>query len=151
MVNVENHLFLKEDCKFLPVIWVKWKQSVCSITLLYSSTFYSLFLWFFFPKIFEFKYDKVFVRYSAFISKFEWFEKLCPIRRHERCIKPIGCACVIPTELLCNSIEMKSYLTSHDEHSPTNSAPTSLEHPITSKSTSAGLPLCFLISYWLFE
>ena len=84
MVNVENHLFLKEDCKFLPVIWVKWKQSVCSITLLYSSTFYSLFLWFFFLKIFEFKYDKVFVRYSAFISKFEWFEKLCPIRRHPR-------------------------------------------------------------------
>ena len=29
---------------FLSVIWVKWKQSVCSITLPCSSTFYSLFM-----------------------------------------------------------------------------------------------------------
>ena len=34
---------------------------VCCITLLYSSTFYSLFLSFFFLKIFKFKYDKVFI------------------------------------------------------------------------------------------
>ena len=76
MVNVENCQFLKENCKFLSVIWVKWKQSVCSITLLYSSTFYSLFLAFFVLEIFKFKYDKVFVRYSASISKFEWSEQL---------------------------------------------------------------------------
>ena len=49
---------------------------VCSITLLYSSTFYSLFLPFFVLEIFKFKYDKVFVRHSAFIPKFEWFEQL---------------------------------------------------------------------------
>ena len=50
---------------------------VCSITLLYSSTFYSLFLPFFVLEIFKFKYDKVFVRYSASISKFKWFEQPC--------------------------------------------------------------------------
>ena len=43
----------------------------------YSSTFYSLFLPFFVLEIFKFKYDKVFVRHSASISKFEWFEQLC--------------------------------------------------------------------------
>ena len=50
---------------------------VCSITLLYSSIFYGLFLPFFVLEIFKFKYDKVFVRHSASISKFEWFEQLC--------------------------------------------------------------------------
>ena len=74
-INVEIHQFLKENCEFLSVIWVKWKQSVCSITLLYSSTFNSLFLPFFVLEIFKFKYDKVFVRNSASISKFEWFEQ----------------------------------------------------------------------------
>ena len=46
---------------------------VCSITHLYYSPFYSLFLPFFVLEIFKFKfkYDKVFVRYSASIS----FEK----------------------------------------------------------------------------
>ena len=44
MVNVESRNFLKVNCGFLLVIWGKWKQSVCSITLLYSSTSYSLFL-----------------------------------------------------------------------------------------------------------
>ena len=46
---------------------------VCSITRLYYSPFYSLFLPFFVLEIFKFKfkYDKVFVRYSASIS----FEK----------------------------------------------------------------------------
>ena len=76
MVNVENCQFLKEDCKFLSVIWVKWEQSVCSITLLYSSNFYSFFLSFFVLEIFKFKYGKVFVKHSASISKFEWFEQL---------------------------------------------------------------------------
>ena len=57
------------------VIWVKWKQSGCSITLAYSSTFYSLFLPFFVLEIFKFKYDKFFVRHPASISKFEWFEQ----------------------------------------------------------------------------
>ena len=70
--------FLKENCEFLSVIWVKWEQSVCSITLLYFSTFYSLFLPFFVLEIFKFKYDKVFVRHSASISKnfkILWFQK----------------------------------------------------------------------------
>ena len=55
MVNVGNRQFLKEDCEFLSVIWVKWEQSICSIT---SSTFYILFLPCFFLEIFKFKYDK---------------------------------------------------------------------------------------------
>ena len=51
---------------------------VCSITLLYSNTFYSLFpIPFFVVKIFKIKYDKIFVRHSASISKFEWFEQPC--------------------------------------------------------------------------
>ena len=52
-------------------------EIVCSITRLYSSLFYSLFLPFFILKIFKFKYYKVFVRHSASISKFEWFEQPC--------------------------------------------------------------------------
>ena len=69
----------KVNFRFLLVIWVKWKQSVCSITLLYSSTFYSLFLPFFVLEIFKFKYDTFFVRNSAAISKFKWFEQLCAV------------------------------------------------------------------------
>ena len=57
----------------LCVIWVKWKQSVCSITLLCSSTFYSLFLPFFVQEIFKFKYGKFFIKNSASISKFGLF------------------------------------------------------------------------------
>ena len=57
------------------VIWVKWKQSVSPVTLPYSSIFHSLFLSFFVLEIFKSKYDKSFVRHSAFISKFEWFEQ----------------------------------------------------------------------------
>ena len=68
VVSVENHHFLKKNCEFLSVIRVKWKKSVCFTTLLYSSTFYSLFLAFFVLKIFKFKYDKVFLRHSASIS-----------------------------------------------------------------------------------
>ena len=67
---------LKVNCRFLLVIRVKWKQSVCSITLLYSSTFYSLFLPFFVLEIFKFKYDTFFIRNSAGISKFDQFEQL---------------------------------------------------------------------------
>ena len=55
---------------------------VCSITLLYSSTFYSLFLPFFVLEIFKFKYGKVFVKHSASISKFEWFEQPCSLAVH---------------------------------------------------------------------
>ena len=58
------------------IIWVKWKQPVSSITLLYSSTFYSLFLPFFILEIFKFKYDKFFCQKFCFISKFIWFEQL---------------------------------------------------------------------------
>ena len=44
--------------EFLSVIWVKWKQSVCSMVLSYSSAFYSLFLPLFILEIFKFKYGK---------------------------------------------------------------------------------------------
>ena len=74
VVDVDNHQFLKKNFKFVAVSWVKWKQSVCSITLFYSSTFYSLFLSFFVLEIFKFKYDKVFFQHFASISKFEWSE-----------------------------------------------------------------------------
>ena len=40
-----------------------------------SSTFYSLLPPFFILEIFKFKYEKVFVRHSAFNSKFEWLEQ----------------------------------------------------------------------------
>ena len=56
--------------------WNENSQYVCFITLVYSSTFYSLFLSFFVLEIFKFKYDKVFVGHSASISKFQWFEQL---------------------------------------------------------------------------
>ena len=49
--------------------------AVCSITLLYSSAFYRLFLPFFVLEIFKFKYDTFFIRNSAAISKFDWFEQ----------------------------------------------------------------------------
>ena len=49
----------------------EWNEN----SLLYSSTSYCLFLPFFVLEIFKFKYDKVFVRNSASISKFEWFEQ----------------------------------------------------------------------------
>ena len=38
VVIVENCNFLKVNCWFSLVIWPKWKQSVCFIILLYSST-----------------------------------------------------------------------------------------------------------------
>ena len=75
MANVENCQFLKRNSKFFSVISVKWKQSVCSITLPYSTTFYSLFLPFFVLEIFKLKYDKFFVRHSTSTSRFEWFEQ----------------------------------------------------------------------------
>ena len=52
-------------------------ELACSITLPYSSAFYSLFLPFFVLEIFKFKYDKFFVRHSASISKFELIEQPC--------------------------------------------------------------------------
>ena len=57
------------------ICYLREMKIACSITLLYSSTFYSLFLPFFVLKIFKFKYDKIFVRDSASISKCEWFEQ----------------------------------------------------------------------------
>ena len=56
MVNVENCNFLKVSCNFQSLVWVKWKQSVCSISFLYSTTFYIFFLPFVVLKIFKFKY-----------------------------------------------------------------------------------------------
>ena len=49
MVNVENCQFLKRNCNFLLVLWVKWKQTVYFITVLYFTAFYSFFLPFFCP------------------------------------------------------------------------------------------------------
>ena len=69
--------FCRKMASFVSVIWVNWKQSVSSITLPYSSTFYSLFLPFFVLEIFKFKYDKFFVRHYASISKFKWSEQPC--------------------------------------------------------------------------
>ena len=74
MVIVENGNFLKVNRGLLLMIWVKWKQSVCSIILLYSITFYSLFVPLFVQEIFIFKYKRFFVRDSASIYKLEWFE-----------------------------------------------------------------------------
>ena len=72
----EIHQFLKGNCRLLSVTWAKWKQSICSVTLPCSSTFYSLFILFFVLEIFEFKCRNFFVRHSASISKFKWFEQL---------------------------------------------------------------------------
>ena len=60
--NLHVRIFTNEIVLY---IWVKWKQSVGSISLLYSSTFYSLFLPFFVLEIFEFKHDRFFVIHSA--------------------------------------------------------------------------------------
>ena len=76
VVNVRNHQFSKGNCELLSVTWVKWKQSLFSITLLYSSTFYCFFAPFFVLEIFKFKYDKFLVRNPAPVSKFEWFERV---------------------------------------------------------------------------
>ena len=75
VVNVENSQFLRRNGSFFSVSWVKWNQSVYSITLPCSRIFYSLFLPFLVLEIFEFKYDKFFVRHSTSISKFKWFEQ----------------------------------------------------------------------------
>ena len=75
-INIENHNFLQVNCRFLLVIWAKWKQSVYSV-ILYSSTLYSLSLPFFVLEIFKFKYDRFFIRHSVSISKFEWSEQPC--------------------------------------------------------------------------
>ena len=81
VVYVEIHHFLKGNCKFFQLSecvmkTVNWL--VCSITLHpYSITFYSLFLPFFVLEIFKCKYDKFFIRHSASIFKFEWFEQPC--------------------------------------------------------------------------
>ena len=70
MVNVENCQFLNESCEFF-ISYLSEMKIVCSITLLYSSTFYSLFLPFFVLESFKFKYEKAFVRNFASISKSE--------------------------------------------------------------------------------
>ena len=45
VINVENPEVLKRNCKFLLVIWVKWKQSGCFITslilVLFTPCFYN--------------------------------------------------------------------------------------------------------------
>ena len=72
----KSPIFLREIASFFQLFeWNENSQSVCFITLPYSSTFYSLFLSFFVLEVFKFKYNKFFVRHSASISKFEWFEQ----------------------------------------------------------------------------
>ena len=77
----------KGKLRVFRAIWVKWKQSVCSTILFYSSTFYSLFLSFFILEIFKFKYDKFFVRHSTSISKFKWSEQVWTVVDNELSIK----------------------------------------------------------------
>ena len=68
MVNVENCIFLKVNCGFLLVIWVKWKQSVCSIILIYFIAFYSLFIPFLLWRYLNSSTTNfLLVRHSAFI------------------------------------------------------------------------------------
>ena len=67
--------------KFLRVFisYMSGMKIVCSITLHYSSTFYSLFRPFFFWRYLNSsikRFRQTFVRHSASISKFEWFEQL---------------------------------------------------------------------------
>ena len=49
--------FFKNKLWVLLVIWVKWKQSVCSRILLHSNTLYTLFVPFFVQGIYKFKCD----------------------------------------------------------------------------------------------
>ena len=67
-------LFFPMNSTWRSLEWI-CQRFLCSMTLLYSSTSYSLFLPFFVLEIFKFKHDKVFVRHSASISEFKWFEQ----------------------------------------------------------------------------
>ena len=64
-------------------VFMSYLSEMKTVSMFYnswcSSTFYSLFLPFFVLLIFKFKYDKFFIRYSASISKFEWFQQHCSI------------------------------------------------------------------------
>ena len=68
-------------CWKLPIfkgqLWVfsRYLSHMKTVSMFYSSTFYSLFLPFFVQEISKFKYDKAFCQTSASISKFEWFEQ----------------------------------------------------------------------------
>ena len=66
---------------------VKWKQSVCSINFLYSSTLYSLFLLFFVLEIFKFKYIwQVICQTFSFLSKFKWFKGIVKWAESCKCV-----------------------------------------------------------------
>ena len=59
-------------------VFISYLSEMKIVSMFYNPslfTFYSLFLSFFVLEIFKFKYDKVFIRHSASISKFEWFEQ----------------------------------------------------------------------------
>ena len=58
MVNVENCQFLKDNYEFLVDIWVIWKQSVCSILVLFTACFYH----FLFRRYLNSSMTKLFVR-----------------------------------------------------------------------------------------
>ena len=61
VVNVERHQFLRKIANFYQLS--EWNENI------------ACFYYFFILEIFKFKYDKLFVRHSASISKFEWFEQ----------------------------------------------------------------------------
>ena len=77
-------LWVACDLSHVCSLWILWQGMQLSHAfvfhmpkpaLLYTSTFDSLFLPFFVLVIFKFKYGKFFVRHSATISKFKWFEQ----------------------------------------------------------------------------
>ena len=71
--NVDNSNFLKVNWVFIS--YLSKINTLCSI-ILYSSTFYNLFLPFFVLEMFKFKY-KFFLRHFTSIFNFEWFEQPC--------------------------------------------------------------------------
>ena len=81
MLKIAN-FWRKIVARFLSVRFPTIKKIVYSITLLYSSTFYSSFLPFFVLETFKFKYDMVFIRHSASIHfqiQIIWTAVLSPI------------------------------------------------------------------------
>ena len=62
-------------------VFICYLSKMKTVSMFYNSfllyNFYSLFLWYFVLVTFKFKHDKFFVRHSASISKFEWFEQPC--------------------------------------------------------------------------
>ena len=70
-------------CWKLPIfegkLWVffSYLSEMKTVSVFYNSSILVLFTACFYRFLFKFKYDKFFVRHSASISRFEWFELLC--------------------------------------------------------------------------